>query len=510
MLTVFRKNQRVLLLIVAVLTIVAFAFLYNYTDFQNVGKNDVAKIYGRTVTMGEADRYARLYQISIALGQLDLVQSLSGMPGASQEQAVSEFVWNMMILDRETERLGIYATDAEVVERLKQVPQFQTNGAYDPAKYTRFVSEQLSPRGFTERDLEDLVRDSIELTKLKELVGSAATVSEAELNEAMHAYRPVDFVVAELTRTKALSEAVVPAAEIENFFQDNKAHFLTDEFRSVQYVSFPLSEEEAALEGKERVAALQKQADAASAFAAGLTEPDASLESAAAAAGIEVKTSPDFTREGSLRDPVGISPETRAAMIREVRGFAGPAFALTEKAPISEVVQVGNAFYVLKLDHVTPSRPMTLLEATPKIRNELRQRKADEIFSRQSLDAGDALRAAVQAGTPFTEAAEQSGLTLKEFSGVVPMGEGTDRMAAQLSIATLTLEPGEFSPFEPTPAGGAFIYLQSRGEVPDAEKQAANEQEMRTRLMRNKEALMFFEWLRSAREASNLTVLGNA
>jgi len=505
MLTVFRKNQRVLLLIVAVLTIIAFAFLYNYTDFQNVGKNDVARIYGRTVTLGEAERYARLYQISIALGQLELVRSLSGMPGGSQEQAVNEFVWNMMILDHQTEVLGIYATDEEVVERLKQVPQFQTDGAYDPARYSPFVANELSPRGFTERDLESLVRDSIELQKLKEIVGSVASVSPAELNEAMHAFRPADFVVAELGRSKALSEAQVSAAEIEAFYEDNKAHFLTDEYRSVRYVAFPLEADEAALEGRERVAALQAKADAAGEFVSALGEPEATFESAAKAAGVEVKTSPDFTAEGSLRDPVGISPEVRAEMIRGVRGFAEPAFALSEEMPVSDVIQVGDTFYVLRLDHVTPSRPMTLVEATPRIRNEIRQRKADEIFARQANEAEQKLRASLKAGRSFEEAAGELGLTVKRHSGIVPMNE-EDRQVAQLSIATLTLEPGEVSPFEESPAGGAFVYLETRGEVASEEDRKKNADEMQARLLRNKETLLFFEWLRSAREEANLTV----
>lgn len=504
MLTVIRKNQRVLLLIVAVLTIIAFAFLYNITDFQNIGANDLAKLYGRTVTVAEADRYGRLYQIALVLGQVQLVQDLGGR-GAGQEQAVTEFIWNMIILDHETEALGIRATDEEVVARIKEVPLFQTNGAYDPTKYSRFIAEQLGPRGFTERDLEALVRDTLNLDRLKQVIGSVVSLSPTEMNSAMDAFRPVTFEVAELSRDSAVAQAQVTAEEIRQFYEDHKAHFLTEETRSVRYVVFAPTEEELSLEGKERVAALQKQADAAAAFQEKVLEGAGSFEEVARESEVAVETSPDFTVEGTIADPVGISLETMQQLSANVRAFARPAFGLSEEQPLSEILQSGDRFYVLELDHVTPERPMTLAEATPRITQELRQRAADKIFAADSGRVEAELRRAVVSGQSFREAAEALGLQVRSFDGISPMDPSVSPAEAPYAIATLSLEPGEISPLQPTPTGGAVVYLASRADEPTAPPEA--ETEMSARILRNKQDLLFYEWLRDAREASDLTLL---
>ena len=79
MITILRKNQRVLMLVVAVLTIVAFIWLYNPADTYQLGRGAVATIYGRKVSQADIERQVKTYQLALAMGQFSLLENLGGM-----------------------------------------------------------------------------------------------------------------------------------------------------------------------------------------------------------------------------------------------------------------------------------------------------------------------------------------------------------------------------------------------------------------------------------------------
>ena len=56
MITILRRNQRWLLFVVAIMTIIAFAWLYNRTDMEKLGANQVAQMYGKTIFQVDIDR----------------------------------------------------------------------------------------------------------------------------------------------------------------------------------------------------------------------------------------------------------------------------------------------------------------------------------------------------------------------------------------------------------------------------------------------------------------------
>ena len=61
---------------------------------------------------------------------------------------------------------------------------FQTDGQFDSGKYKTFVLEQLGPRGFTELQLENLIRDALRFERVKAIVSAPVAVSEAEILDA--------------------------------------------------------------------------------------------------------------------------------------------------------------------------------------------------------------------------------------------------------------------------------------------------------------------------------------
>ena len=155
MITILRKHQRVLMLIIAVLTIIAFMWLYNPADTRELGSTSVATIYGRNLSQADIEREVKSYQLALAMGQFPLLEGLGGI-AQDENRALDQFIWNRLVIQHQAKALGVEPTDSQVAAGIKAIPAFQSNGQFDPGKYKAFVVEQLGPRGFTELQLENI------------------------------------------------------------------------------------------------------------------------------------------------------------------------------------------------------------------------------------------------------------------------------------------------------------------------------------------------------------------
>jgi peptidyl-prolyl cis-trans isomerase D len=247
MFTTIRKHQRWLMTLVAALTIIAFAWLYNTTDLERVGSNIVAKIYGRDVMQVDIEKAVRNYQLALALGQFDLVRDLSGQ-AQTEDEAANNFIWNLMVLQHEAQRFGVEPGDQAVVDKIKTLPVFQSEGQFDPVKYSEFLQQQLAPRGFSERQLESVIRDTLRLAGVKALVASPAVVMPGEVASALERVRPLDLQVLRWNTSAAAKDVQVTDEELQAAFQARAAQLQVPEKRSVRYVLFALSPDEEKLE----------------------------------------------------------------------------------------------------------------------------------------------------------------------------------------------------------------------------------------------------------------------
>src|SRR5690606_16980064 len=82
----------------------------------------------------------------------------------------------------EAQRLGLRASDAEVRQRIMELPAFQENGVFiGEQRYRQLLRLQRPPLSTTE--FEDEVRSSILLDKLRATLTEWITVSDAEADE---------------------------------------------------------------------------------------------------------------------------------------------------------------------------------------------------------------------------------------------------------------------------------------------------------------------------------------
>src|SRR5258708_18513696 len=171
MLESIRKRQRTLLTIITVVVIVAFAWFYNPSTRRRAAGpgGAVGKLNGHAVTIGDIQKIERTIPLIHAIGLDDF---LTGMvtDGRNRDDQFLSFAWNLLLLRDEAKRLEIEPAAEQIRDSEKALPVFQTNNAFDPAKYQQFVDSMLKPNGLTPADLDDVVRDSGRFTCVTQLL----------------------------------------------------------------------------------------------------------------------------------------------------------------------------------------------------------------------------------------------------------------------------------------------------------------------------------------------------
>lgn len=485
------------MIVVAFLTIIAFAFLYNTTQLDELANTRNPTIYGKALTPLVIDRQVKNYQLTMALGQYDLLQKLGGT-SSDPDQALNDFVWNLLVLRHESETLGIAPTDSQIADSIKALPVFQTNGQFDPVKYSQFVSEQLAPRGFNERQLEEVMRDSLRLAKLSTIVEAPAAVGEAEAASVARIFQPVTANYVKFERDLTGKGIEVSEEEIAAFHKENQASLQSDETRDILVATFSLPSGEP-LEGKARIDALQQLATSATSVVNALESGANSLEAVTKPIpSANIRPLTGLTRSGDIE----FNDAFATATPEQLRALASAAYALKKTGAFSDIIQTDDSFQIVQLTTIHPARPLTLEEATPPIQSALRMRKAAQQFAASSGTAYNAIKSALAEGKSLQEAAAAQNLTASQLTSIVPAAESTSPEQRTISAPTLLLKDGELSPLEQAPWGAFAVQLVSRGPASGDE----NADTIRENILAGKKELFFIEWLRTSREAARITL----
>lgn len=502
MFSFMRTHQRTLWLVITVLTIIAFVFLYDYTDRSHApGTGTVAQIYGRDLSVGDFQREARKFDLALALGLTEYVAALGGN---GSEEGYAEYVVNNRVLDHEGRKLGIQPGDEEIKNAILALPAFQTGGQFDPKRYQELVTTRLAPQGFTELEIQKLIQSSLVLKRLQQTLDAAPAITPAEEAYVSRIFQPITGVAILFDRAE-FAKAIKPTEkEIEAAFKAGSARFVTPEYRVARYVAFPLPADAQKLEGKARMEAQQKIADASDAFAN--QAAGEGFEKAAQAAGLKVETTLPFDRNGQIQMLADLqkSLDSAAAIGGVTTAIAPTAFTLTEKAPISGVLQNGDGFLVAELTKVIPSRPLTLDEARPEIVAELTETAAAAALDKSAADALAKLRAAAKAGQSAASATAAAGLKTEPFTNLLLTDEAAPVEQRRFADTALVLGEGEISGLRADPTGAYAVWLEKRGAI-DSKAAEAHRDQLMAGILAQRQRVLFAEWLKSAREAAGVT-----
>jgi peptidyl-prolyl cis-trans isomerase D len=487
-----RKNQRWLMIFISVIVIIAFVFLYNQTDLDKLGSSSVGSIYGRNVDATEYGRLEKQFQIAQGLGMMDLLQALVGR---GSQDPLGDYVWGTLILREKARLLQIEPTTEAITKRIQELPPFQKDGQFDFQEYQSFMVNTLTPRGFGEKQLEELVADDLRLSKLRDLVGSSAVTLENEVRDAYgNAFRKRHLQVVKFPRSTFEAAAAVSAEEIKAHYEENKDTFKTEEKRVVKYAAFKLPEDQKKLTGKERVTALQPISTQADTFSQQLLKPGANFDAIAKELNVPVQETPAFSMS---------SPPAEIASVPRV----GPTvFNLSTEVPDSDVLQTEDAFYIFHLVKVEPAVPQTLEEATPKITSTLKEEKISTAMTLKGSELQKSLQAAIKGGQTFTQAAEAAGLKVETVPPFSPaeVQQSQDFSADRiLQMRTGSLAEGAVSELIPTMDGGALAYLEKL-EPLDEEKWKKDREGILDNYASGRREAGFSEWFRAQRATANI------
>ena len=485
--------------LVVILTIIAFVWLYNRTNLTQVGSNDVVSIYNRVVQKAEIDRQVRGYQLALALGLTDFVRDLGGL-GQNEESSLSDYILNLLVVQHQAAELGIRPSDDAVAGAIKSLPSMQTDGAFDPAKYAAFVQEQLAPRGFTERQLEDTVRDSLKVQAVHRIITSPVAVGEAEVRNAARIYQPVTAQVIHFDREKFLKNVSIASEEISAFYEKNKQGLRTSESRSISFVVLELPAAQQKLTGKDRTTALQKLADDAVAAGKSLREEIAKgvdFAKVAEKAVLHPKKLDSIQRDGSSNGKDSGLPEA----------VVSGAFRLQKRGEVSDIIQDGNSFYIITVNGVSPARQLELAEVTEKITTLLKSEKAGKAAMEAAGKSLEQIRSSMTAGKSFGEAAKLAGVKVEPLMNVNPSDSKNSEEQQGLAAATLGLNVGELGALQPAPWGAFAIYLVKRTPLTD-DQWKEHQPALTRKLLGNDQSLLFIEWLNQSRAAAQIKMLG--
>jgi peptidyl-prolyl cis-trans isomerase D len=501
MMRLLRKHRQWLMIVIAVLALPFVFYFVQKPDYGAMRRDQVAEMYGRSIQVVEFQRNARLGGLAQALGLETLWDSLSMRE--PKDSGYQQFAINLIVLEHEAPRFGIHPQPAEIADVVRNMPAFRGSSGFDPGKYDEFVRNVLPPNGFTEAQIEQLAGDELALKRIKELLATGVTLPETEVKsdyEDLYGKNIVSVIRVHMADFD--KDVKVADDEVQKYYDSHKAELKTEEKRKVDFVQFTLTDDQKKLPSRERVDVLRKLQDRADDFTQALEKKGADFRQVAAQLKLPLEETGEFT---------ATSPDPK---LKGNPKLSAAAFQLTPQEPNSDIIEKEDGYYVLHLVGITPSRPLTLEEAKPKIVDELKTAQERQLVQSQGAKAVHDLREDLNAGKPLSFALEQANVkaeklepfTVADNSGMKPAAEKANKEPAdmmEIRSVTAELQPGEVSDFYPSSDGGLIVYLEKR-EPPDQAEYSRNKAEFDQRYLRNKRELVFYEWLRDQQLAANV------
>jgi peptidyl-prolyl cis-trans isomerase D len=457
------------------LVVLSFVFLYipatqNNVDMPAASSDVVATVEGRDITV---DRFRRVYSRQMQayrqayganmdermLKQLGIDQRI--LEGLIEEEAALA----------EAGRLGIEASDQEVVARIQALPAFQENGQFiGETRYRQLLNVQNPP--LRPDEFEEQVRRGIVMEKLQGALTDWITVSEQDVDaEFKRRNEKVKLAVINFPADKFRDATTATDAEISAWFESHKSDYKIPEKRKVKYAlintqamrdtqqigaqdierhykdnqqQFSTPEQVRAshilfkIDGKDE-AEVRKQAEAVLARArAG--------EDFAKLANQYTEEEVGKTRGGDL-DFFG-----RGQMAKE---FEEAAFAL-KPGQISDIVKTSFGLHIIKATDRKDAATKPLEEVKAQIEDQLKWERAQNEAQRISDDMDKQITKPddlEQIGKPRGLTVGESGFFGKD-EPIVGIG-----MAPAVAQRAFEMKTGEVSKSIRTPQGFAFITL---------------------------------------------------
>jgi peptidyl-prolyl cis-trans isomerase D len=481
MLETIRKRQRILLIIVTVLTIVSFVWFLSPSRTRGTPQAVVGKMNGRSVTVEELEKVLRSRQLAYRLQFLDLLEELGGMG-----QQAEIFGWNILLIRDEAKRLQLDPSVDQIRNTEKSLETFQTNGQFDPAKYQELI-DLLQKNGLTAADLDSVVADHLRLEQISALVRGSCPLPEAFYRQAYERRNQLlHCSYIRLANADFQKDIQISDQDIEKYYKENGAKLQTPQKRKIEFVAFTLTDDQKKLDEKEKQPLLKTLADQAEAFVQPLQDHPDQFDQVAQEKGLKVQQTGLF--EDNHPDP----------SIMTVPELVQQAQSLNKDQPLDEV-QAKDGFYVIRLLELQPSRPLTLEEAKDQVTAALRKAKIQEAILNKGQQVRTQIDEAIKAGATFADAAQKAGLKAETAAPFAFGGQADPKNPAFVALQQSPTEllPGQTSGVLFDNDDGLLVHLDSKDPI-DENKYQADKKTQYPSINDSFARVLFREWLRVA------------
>lgn len=521
MLEFFRRHRGAFLITLTIVIIISFSVWGGWKSegLPMASSSDPAfTMYGEQYSVGEMQRLERYQQVAGMLQMYDLF----GLSSAAQEPEAGgrDFVFNLLVLQREMERLGINPSDAEAKAELEKQPAFQEDGKFSPQRAYN-AQQMLGMYGMNAADMLEVAKISIGYRKVQDLIGKNYIPSPLETEKAYASrhqtlkIQTIDFKLEDFKKA-----AQVKDDEIQKYYDENKESYKSEEKRAVSYVFFenpkdpapetPEKKDEAKKDGDKKDAAkkeepkdpvaerqklLKAQVDRVNNF------NNASFEAGAKFDDI-VKKLNEKAEKVAL-----FTKESAPAVIKDEPELLTQIFALNKDArSISDPVKGTKGYYIFTVTQTEESKQQDLAAVKDKVKEALVAQKAQEALAKAVNDARTALQDGLKAGKKIEDIAKDKKLTLAAVKELTVNEPPTDLPNAfQIAREAENTAAGEVAKAVDTDTGATVVYVAAR-ELRKRDDSAALRKNTEDRNASQERNRLFKAWFASKRKEAGVSM----
>jgi peptidyl-prolyl cis-trans isomerase D len=478
MLDFLRKKKRSWIITILLgLIIIVFVAFYGGTQQPTGSASHVAEVNGESISQREfilhyqraVERYREMFKGSLTpelLKNLNIKNSL-----------LEEMIEARLVL-QEARRLGLTASDDELMNAIAQAPEFHANGRFNKERYIQLLrANRLTPAQF-----EDDQRKQLTIQRLLGILADTAHVTEAEVRERYRfEQEKINLQFIRFSARDYLSDVKITDEDVQKFYDRNKETLKEPLKVQVEYLSYPFDQfsTQAQPTDKEledyynanRTTKFTTPKQAKVRYIMVRLEPGADIkqkEDAQARANrilAEARSGKNFAQlaRKESQDP---SAETGGEIGWLNQGQLPEAldkqiFALA-KGEISEPIETPSGFHIVKIEDIKEEKTQSLPEATPVITGDLKREKGKY----EAAKIADRDREKAVSGNDLAKVAQESSVSIKT-TGLFSDGEVLPEIGPiqEFYKTALSLSPKEVSSVIEGPNAYYILKIRERKEA---------------------------------------------
>ena len=201
------------------------------------GSQAVAVVNGEDIQYQQA---ISVYQDAVAQQLAFMRENNLNIPINEEliKQQVLQSLVLRLLLDQNAKGYGYSVSDEQFEALLLQTPEFQEDGVFSSDRFALIAAQNY---GTTANGLKQILIDSLRIHQLQAGIQDSAFYLQSEAKQALSLIqqkRTLSYLIIEAE--KFLDEIDISAEDVENYYEQNKISFVTDEAARIDYVELSL------------------------------------------------------------------------------------------------------------------------------------------------------------------------------------------------------------------------------------------------------------------------------